>query len=72
MPEIVHTKDGSAVVRELLIRGNARVSSCIHAQGQKLIGTGSETDPATLTETHFGYSERWRCAIGIVHSFGLR
>lgn len=25
-PEIVHTKDGSAVVRELIVRGNAKVS----------------------------------------------
>lgn len=25
LPDIVHTKDGSAVVRELIVRGNAKV-----------------------------------------------
>jgi hypothetical protein len=27
LPEIIHTKDGSAVVRELIVRGNAKVSA---------------------------------------------
>lgn len=26
LPEIVHTKDGAAVLRELLVRGNAKAS----------------------------------------------
>jgi pumilio family protein 6 len=29
LPEIIHTKDGSAVVRELIVRGNAKVSAAV-------------------------------------------
>ncbi|KAL1411281.1 Pumilio y domain member 6 [Vanrija albida] len=48
LPEIVHTKDGSAVVRELLVRGNAKDRKSILQQLRKHIEAMSKDADAQL------------------------
>lgn len=73
LPDIVHTKDGSAAVRELLVRGNAKVClvPVVTSVVLLIMCAGPKADIAEPQETHRGNVQRPRGPAGPVHRVRL-
>lgn len=73
LPDIVHTKDGSAAVRELLVRGNAKVCLVpVVTTGVSLtMCAGPKADIAESQEAYRGNVQRPRSSVGPVHGVRL-
>ena len=69
LAEMVHTKDGSRVVREFIAQGTAKVYAFYWKPSRVLTGLypGSKTSPQSPQTSHRTHVHRWRSPTGLIY-----